>query len=140
MKQLLLFQSKILQLNRMIIVNRICFCLDLIVWFIGTLHLFTAFERLGPKLLMILNTMKDLFFFICFILIFLCGFSIASWSLISTTSQVKWYYDTHGQLMNITVYHLENNSWSWPLAKSVINYGVWKVFGQIDSIGNQSDV
>lgn len=36
--------------------NRICFCLDLIAWFIGTLHLFTAFERLGPKLLMILNT------------------------------------------------------------------------------------
>ncbi len=81
--------------------------------------------------------MKDLLFFICFILIFLCGFSIASWSLISTTSQIKWYYNTHGQLMNITVHHLANNSWSWPLTKNVINYGVWKVFGQIDSIGNQ---
>ena len=78
--------------------------------------------------------MKDLLFFICFILIFLCGFSIASWSLISTTSQIHWEYDIDGQLVNITVNHLVNNSWSWPLAKDVINYGIWKIFGQIDEI------
>lgn len=79
--------------------------------------------------------MKDLLFFICFILIFLCGFSIASWALISTTSQIHWEYNYDGQLLNITVNHLVNNSWSWPLAKDVINYGIWKVFGQIDEIG-----
>lgn len=83
--------------------------------------------------------MKDLLFFICFILIFFCGFSIASWSLISTTSQIHWEYDRYGHLMNITVNHLVNNSWSWPLAKDVINYGIWKIFGQIEEIGKGMD-
>ena len=36
--------------------SRIFLCLDLIIWFVGTLKLFAAFERLGPKLVMILNT------------------------------------------------------------------------------------
>jgi hypothetical protein len=79
--------------------------------------------------------MKDLLFFICFIFIFLCGFSIASWSLISTTSQIKWFYNDHGHLINVTTHHSRNNSWSWKLVKNVINYGVWKIFGQIDHIG-----
>jgi hypothetical protein len=79
--------------------------------------------------------MKDLLFFICFIFIFLCGFSIASWSLISTKSQIKWFYNDHGQLINVTTNYIGNNSWSWKLVKNVINYGVWKIFGQIDPIG-----
>jgi len=79
--------------------------------------------------------MKDLLFFICFIFIFLCGFSIASWSLISTTSQIKWFYDDDGQLINVTTKNVGNNSWSSKLVKNVINYGVWKIFGQIDPIG-----
>jgi hypothetical protein len=36
--------------------NRIFLCLDLIIWFVATLQLFAAFERLGPKLVMIFNT------------------------------------------------------------------------------------
>lgn len=36
--------------------HRIFLCLDLILWFVRTLHLFTAYEKLGPKLNMILNT------------------------------------------------------------------------------------
>lgn len=31
-------------------------CLDLIVWFVRTLHLFAAYEKLGPKLTMIFDT------------------------------------------------------------------------------------
>ncbi|CAF5169359.1 unnamed protein product, partial [Rotaria sp. Silwood1] len=68
-------------------------CLDLIFWFVRILNLFAAFQKLGPKLIMIFNTMKDLFFFVCFILIFLLAFSIASWSLITTHDQVYWYYN-----------------------------------------------
>lgn len=41
---------------------RILFCLDLIAWFVGTLHLFSAFEKLGPKLVMIFNTVDWGFF------------------------------------------------------------------------------
>lgn len=33
-------------------------CLDLILWYIRTLHLFAAYEKLGPKLVMIFNTVR----------------------------------------------------------------------------------
>jgi hypothetical protein len=79
--------------------------------------------------------MKDLFFFVCFILIFLCGFSITSWSLITSASQVHWIYSDDGHLVNVTVALAGNNSWTWQLLRDIIHYGVWKVFGQVDPIG-----
>lgn len=79
--------------------------------------------------------MKDLFFFICFILIFLCAFSITSWSLITSASQVNWIYSDDGQLVNVTVTVLRNSSWTWHILRDITHYGVWKVFGQIDPIG-----
>ena len=33
--------------------------LDLILWYVRTLHLFSAYEKLGPKLIMILNTVSN---------------------------------------------------------------------------------
>jgi hypothetical protein len=44
--------------------DRIFFCLDIIMWFVGTLHLFAASERLGPKLMMIFNTVCSFVFFL----------------------------------------------------------------------------
>ncbi len=35
---------------------RIFLCLDLIIWYVRILHIFAAYEKLGPKLIMILNT------------------------------------------------------------------------------------
>jgi hypothetical protein len=79
--------------------------------------------------------MKDLFFFICFIVIFLCGFSITSWSLINAASQVKWIYSDDGQLLNVTVTLVGSNSSTWQMFRDITHYGVWKVFGQVDPIG-----
>jgi hypothetical protein len=79
--------------------------------------------------------MKDLLFFVCFILIFLFGFSITSWSLVTTTSQVKWFYNNEGKLLNVTVSDDDTHSWNWKLLRDVTNYGVWKVFGQVDLVG-----
>lgn len=79
--------------------------------------------------------MRDLFFFICFILVFLCGFSITSWSLITSASQLEWIYGDDGKLVNVTVTLAGNNSWTWQVLKDITQYGVWKVFGQIDPIG-----
>jgi hypothetical protein len=79
--------------------------------------------------------MKDLLFFVYFILIFLFGFSITSWSLITTSSQVKWIYNDRGKLSNITIVGKDTNILSWKLLRDIINYGVWKVFGQVEIIG-----
>ena len=81
--------------------------------------------------------MRDLLFFVCFILVFLFGFSITSWSLITTSSQMNWIYDDNGQLLNITIGNETTNSWGWKLLRDVTNYGVWKVFGQVDPIGSK---
>jgi hypothetical protein len=79
--------------------------------------------------------MKDLLFFVCFILIFLFGFSITSWSLLIATAQVKWIYSPTGDLVNITISDNSTHGWSWGLLRDVTNYGVWKVFGQVDLVG-----
>ncbi|CAF4998225.1 unnamed protein product, partial [Rotaria socialis] len=114
--------------------SKILLCLDLIIWFLATLRIFTAFERLGPKLVMILNTMRDLLFFLCFIIIFLFAFSVTSWSLINSVSEVHWEYSPSGKLLNATVTITGNHTWSWKLLKDITDYGVRKVFAQIDPI------
>ena len=77
--------------------------------------------------------MKDLLFFVCFILIFLCGFSITTWSLINTKSQIHWIYNAEGKLLNISKVSPPNRSWT--LLKDIFNHGIWKVFGQVEPIG-----
>ncbi|CAF1027358.1 unnamed protein product [Adineta ricciae] len=131
---LLAFITRFIPNETFFTISKISVCLDLIVWFVGTLKLFAAFERLGPKLVMIFNTMKDLFFFVCFILIFLCAFSITSWSLITSASHIQWTYGDNGQLHNVTLAIDHQHSWSWKLLRDIANYGVWKVFGQVDPI------
>ncbi len=81
--------------------------------------------------------MKDLLFFVCFILIFLFGFSITSWSLIIASSQVTWVYNDKGKLLNITIIGNDTSRISWKLLRDITNYGVWKVFGQVDIIGEK---
>jgi hypothetical protein len=40
------------------VVCRIVLGVDLIFWYVRILHYFAAYERLGPKLIMIFNTVK----------------------------------------------------------------------------------
>jgi hypothetical protein len=82
--------------------------------------------------------MKDLLFFVYFIVIFLFGFSITSWSLITTSSQIEWIYNANGTLVNIIIAENNTNEISWKLLRDVTNYGVWKVFGQVDIIRKET--
>ncbi|CAF1465303.1 unnamed protein product, partial [Rotaria sordida] len=69
-----------------------------VTWWYKIKHFYQA-----PIVRFYYNVMKDLIFFICFILIFLFAFSIASWALITTNSQVYWHYSSDGSLSNVTV-------------------------------------
>ena len=77
--------------------------------------------------------MKDLWFFICFILIFLIGYSITSYSLITTKQQVIWD-DTsdNSPSTNYTIAQNGSDLWNWTILRNVINWGMWKVYGQVD--------
>ncbi|CAF4396515.1 unnamed protein product [Rotaria socialis] len=117
--------------------SKVLMCIDLFLWYIRILHLFIASERLGTKLLMIFNTIKDLLFFICFVLIFLIGYSVASYSLITTNEQVFWNSGT--QKNSTHTYELKQDGhgiWSWTIIRNVIDWGMWKVYGQVSILSN----
>ena len=80
--------------------------------------------------------MKNLLFFVCFIFIFLFAFSITSWPLLTTDNQVYWYYNSDGSLSNVTGSGEGSGVWRWNVLRHVANYGVWKVFGQVEPILN----
>ncbi|CAF1117491.1 unnamed protein product [Rotaria sordida] len=128
------FITRFIVLESSFVVSKIFLCLDLILWYVRTLELFAAFEKVGPKLIMIFNTMKDFLFFVCFILIFFLGYSISSWSLITTDNQVSWNYNSDGSLFNGSVSGDGSDLWTWQLLRDVTNFGVWKIFGQVDPI------
>ncbi|CAF3795939.1 unnamed protein product [Adineta steineri] len=107
--------------------------LDLILWSFRLLHLFTAYEILGPKLVMIYKMMKDaVLIFAFFILILLFAFSVTCWSLLTTNNQVNWTYAEDGSLFNVTVVNRGSDLWTWQLLRDVSNWGILKVFGQTD--------
>lgn len=64
------------------------------------------------------------------------GFSIASWALLTTTQQVTWSYGSDG--VSATVLNGGSGLWSWQILRDVTNYGIWKIFGQIDPIGKNN--
>ncbi len=74
--------------------------------------------------------MKDaIVIFICFILIILFGFSVASWSLLTTNEQVIWPNESSSNATVVT--QSDNKMRRWQLLRDVFNWGIWKVFGQV---------
>lgn len=49
-------------------------------------------------------------------------------------------YDDHGHLLNVTMNPITNQTGLWQMLRDITNYGVWKVFGQVDPIGRFSAV
>ena len=81
--------------------------------------------------------MKDLTFFVCFILIFLAGYSISSYALITTAAQVTWISNEDNSPSH--TYNLTNDGtglWDWNLFRNVIDWGMWKVYGQVELINH----
>jgi hypothetical protein len=59
-------------------------------------------------------------------------FSVASWSLLTTKEQVIWPNSTNGSFSNATVVVEGGDGlWKWQLIRDVLNWGIWKVFGQV---------
>ena len=81
--------------------------------------------------------MKDLTFFLYFILIFLAGYSISSYALITTNDQVFWIHTDKNRPSRS--YTLSNNGtglWTWHLLRNVVDWGMWKVYGEIELINH----
>ncbi|CAF4837285.1 unnamed protein product, partial [Rotaria socialis] len=116
--------------------SKICMCILLLLWYIRTLHFFIASEKLGFRLLMIFYTLKDLSFFVFFILVFLIGYSVTSYALITTEQQVFWN-QTLGNTSSTTYTLFQGGSgiWNWTILRNIIDWGMWKIYGQVDLLG-----
>ncbi|CAF1029046.1 unnamed protein product [Rotaria sordida] len=119
------------------IASKILMCLALYLWYIRVLQVFAAYERLGPKLLMIFNTMKDLAFFICFVLVFLAGYSVTSYALVTTDEQVTWRDTKDASFRHeFILFNNGTNLWDWELIRNVIQWGMWKAYGEVELIAD----
>ncbi|CAF1465132.1 unnamed protein product, partial [Didymodactylos carnosus] len=134
------FIARFIVIEQAFIVSKICMALDLFLWHVRMLRLFAIrrLGRLGPKLLMIYYSMKDLVFFIYFILIFLFGYSISSYALITTREQVTWIANANGApARNYTLTNDGTGLWYWEILRNVFDWGMWKVYGQVNLFGIQ---
>ncbi|CAF4204925.1 unnamed protein product [Rotaria sp. Silwood2] len=134
------FITRFIVIEQAFVISKIFMCIDLFLWYVRILHLFFAYERLGPKLLMICNTMKDLLFFIYFIFVFLAAYSISSFALIITPHQVNWI-PNNNSASSRTYKIIENrtNISVWNLLRNIIDWGIWKIYGQVDLVDYRQD-
>ncbi|CAF1605001.1 unnamed protein product, partial [Didymodactylos carnosus] len=109
----------------------ICMCIDLPLWYIRMLHVFAAFERLGPKLLMIFHTVRYPNSNIKFITMTILFYSISSYAMITTEQQVIWLDNNNGS-PNYSLLKDGSGLWDWSLLRNVIDWGMWKIFGQVN--------
>jgi hypothetical protein len=85
--------------------------------------------------------MVDLVFIICFILIIFLGYSASCYALITTKNQVFWLPTNDSS--SSRQYNLakgNNNStnlWSWNILRNALDWGMWKIYGEIDLINHQ---
>ncbi|CAF3679181.1 unnamed protein product, partial [Rotaria socialis] len=80
--------------------------------------------------------LKDLSFFVFFILVFLIGYSVTSYALITTEQQVFWN-QTLGNTSSTTYTLFQGGSgiWNWTILRNIIDWGMWKIYGQVDLLG-----
>lgn len=112
-----------------------CFCaariilsIDLAIWYIRSLSMFTAVKRLGPKLVMIgemvyhsINffsslifcffKIQDLKFFMLLLTVFMLAYGVSSYSIVYGVRKFSWH-----------------------LPRNIINHVFWQIFGEFTSL------
>lgn len=84
--------------------------------------------------------MRALVHFSAFFFILIFAFSIAIEGLRVAPEQIRWIYSFDGSLLRAEVQGGGANEgyelYKWYQIKRLIDWGVWKVFGQIDNVAN----
>ncbi|KAK3560120.1 hypothetical protein QTP86_033872 [Hemibagrus guttatus] len=62
--------------------GRAAFCLDYMVFTLRLIHIFAIHKQLGPKIIIVGKMMKDIFFFLFFLAIWLLAYGVANQALI----------------------------------------------------------
>ncbi|KAG8524954.1 Transient receptor potential cation channel subfamily M member 2, partial [Galemys pyrenaicus] len=73
--------------------GRIIFSLDFILFCLRLMHIFTISKTLGPKIIMLKRMMKDVFFFLFLLAVWVVSFGVAMQAiLIHNESRVDWIF------------------------------------------------
>ncbi|CAF3886770.1 unnamed protein product, partial [Rotaria sp. Silwood1] len=102
---------RFLPINQCFCFARIVLAIDLCIWYIRTLDIFSAIKRLGPKLVMIGEMIHDLKFFMLMLIVFILAFGVPAYSLLDG---------------------IEKHSWHMP--RYIINFAYWQIFGELQEI------
>lgn len=82
--------------------------------------------------------MRALVYFSAFFLILIFAFSIGVEGLRVAPEQIKWIYSADGNLLRAEVQGGGANEgyelYDWYRIKRLIEWGAWKVFGQVDYV------
>ncbi|CAF1418808.1 unnamed protein product [Adineta ricciae] len=99
---------------------RIILAIDLSIWYIRTLDIFSAVKRLGPKLVMIGEMVHDMKFYMVMLIVFILAFAVPAYSL---------------------MYGVDKFTWHMP--RSILNMAYWEIFGELtilDEIERNYDI
>ncbi|XP_060030128.1 transient receptor potential cation channel subfamily M member 4 isoform X4 [Erinaceus europaeus] len=105
-------------------------CLDFMVFTLRLLHIFTVNKQLGPKIVIVNKMMKDVFFFLFFLGVWLVAYGVATEGLLRPRERdltsilrrvfYRPYLQIFGQIpqdeMDVTLMKFRNGSWdhgSW---------------------------
>ncbi|CAF4317460.1 unnamed protein product, partial [Adineta steineri] len=107
------FVLRLLPINQCFCGARVLLALDLSIWYIRTLDMFSAIKRLGPKLVMIGEMVNDMKFYMVMLTVFILAFGVPSYSL---------------------MYGVQEFSFHTP--RAIINLAYWQIFGEIEILGD----
>ncbi|CAF3898459.1 unnamed protein product [Rotaria sp. Silwood1] len=70
-------------------------------------------------------------------MIFLVGYAVSSYSLITTEQQVIWNQNfDNTSSPTYTLAQGGSGLWQWTILRNLIDWGMWKIYGQVDLLNH----
>ncbi|UJR33345.1 hypothetical protein I4U23_020794 [Adineta vaga] len=92
-------------------IARAILAIDLSIWCVRTLDIFSAVKRLGPKLVMIGTMVADLTFFMFMLGLIILAFGVPTYGLLNGVEDFSWH-----------------------IPRKIINLAYWDIFGEVQAI------
>jgi len=92
---------------------RVCLAIDLSIWYIRTLDIFSAIKRLGPKLVMIGEMVHDMKFYMIMLTVFILAYGVPAYSLLYGVQKFSWH-----------------------IQRTILNLAYWQMFGELEVLSD----
>ncbi|CAF3833359.1 unnamed protein product, partial [Rotaria sp. Silwood1] len=103
------FILRLLPMSECFCSARIILAIDLSMWYIRTLDIFSPVKRLGPKLVMIGEMVHDLKFYMLMLTIFILAYGVPTYNLLYGVQKFSWH-----------------------IPRAILNLAYWQIFGELE--------